>query len=176
MRHNFFTILILSAFITYQSSIYTIQFDKLGGGSVTMSSYANKKIIITVFNSASPDENRLRYLDSLQNADALLQVIAIPATDLGGTGSNASLTTLRNTLSAKFIMTKASKVKKLAGNNQHPLLKWLTYVNENAHFDSDVEAAGQSFIISRGGTLYAVLGNVIDNNIISSVLNQTTIQ
>jgi hypothetical protein len=89
----------------------------------------------------------------------MLQVIAIPATDLGGPGSNANLTAIRNTLSVKFIMTKMAKVKKEAGTNQHALLKWLTDVNENAHFDRD-----------------AVLGNDADGNTVSSVLNQTTIQ
>lgn len=176
MKYNFFTVLILFAGITYQSSIYNIQFDKLGNGSVTMSSYANKKIVILVFNSANPDVMRLRYLDSLQNADASLQVIAVAATDLGGTGSNASLIALRNTLSTKLVMTKSTKVKKAAGNNQHPLLKWLTYVNENAHFDNDAEAAGQLFVISRTGVLYGILGTDTPDTIINSVLNQTTIQ
>ncbi len=176
MKNIFLSALIFFAAGNYLSSIYDVQFNKLNGDAVIMPAYSNKKIMITVFNSANPDAARLRYFDSLQNADASLQVIAVPATDLGGTGSNASLTTLRNMLSAKFIMTKSAKVKKAAGANQHALLKWLTALNENAHFDRDVEVAGQLFIISRTGVLYAVLGNDADDNLINTVLNQTTIQ
>jgi glutathione peroxidase len=172
MKNVSFIMAITCLAFTTQTSIYDVQFQKLNGGNVNVSQFSNKKIIVIAFSAANPDGARLHYLDSLQTADTTLQVIGVPATDFSGQGNNGVLNALSNSLSSKFVMSKQSLVKKIAGNNQHSLFKWLTQVTENGHFDADVVSDGQLFLISNTGSLYSVLENGAPNNILTQVLNQ----
>ena len=157
----------------YQSSVYKIQVETIDGTKVNLSSYQGKKIIITEFNAANPEISWLKKLDSLQSSDTSLRVIVVPANDLGGTGNDTKLASLLNSLSLKILMLKSAFVKKSSGINQHPLFKWLTNVNENTHFDVDVESAKQLFIVSKTGTLYGVLTNNTPGNVLPGVLNKS---
>jgi glutathione peroxidase-family protein len=176
MRKNFFIASVLCLTFSVQSSIYDLQIEKLSGGTVSMSSFTNKKIIITAFNASSPDVGWLRYLDSLQNSDTSFHLIAVPAKDMGGAGNNGSLSQLNNSFTPKFLMTKQAFVKKESAGNQQALFKWLTYVNENAHFDINADAPGQVFIVSKAGILYSVLPRDVPKDILLQVLSQTVIQ
>lgn len=161
---------------SFQSSIYDLQIESISGNNISMSSYANKKILITTISSVSPDIIQIEYLDSLQNSDSALRIIAVPAKDLGGSGNDAILALLADSLGIDITITKSAYVKKSAGSNQHPLFRWLTDVNENSHFDMDVEAIGQLFIVSRNGVLYSVLGNDVPVEILSQILSQNVNQ
>jgi glutathione peroxidase-family protein len=161
---------------SFQSSIYDIQVKSVQGNTISMSSYVNKKILVTVINSTAPNAGRLRYLDSLQNADTSLKVIAVPAKEFGGIGNDAALAALHNSLGLQILITKSAFVTRGAGSNQQPLFKWLTNVNNNTHFDTDVEATGKFFIISRTGVLYSILSTEVPANVLSQVLNQSIIQ
>lgn len=173
MKINSYLIAFALLSFTTQSSIYNIQFKKLNGGNVSMAEFTNKKIIVIPFNATNPDALKLHYLDSLQTADTLLQIIGVPATDFSGEGNNGSLNNLYNSLSAKFIMTKQSQVKKETTIYQHVLFKWLTHVSENSHFNEDVDASDKLFIISKAGTLYGILPKETPNSILIQVLNQS---
>ncbi|MEO6327695.1 MAG: hypothetical protein ABIO55_02130 [Ginsengibacter sp.] len=160
-----------------QGSIYDIEVQPVEGGSaISISSFAGKKIIITPINSLTPDTARLKFLDSLQNTDTSLRVIAVPAIDFEGTGSNEAISNLKEVLSADILITTSASVKKSAGNDQHPLFKWLTNVGENRHFDIDVSSAGQLFVVSGSGTLYSVLPGDVPAQVLTQVLNQSVTQ
>ncbi len=167
-----FSALILTAFYV-QSSIYDIQVEKLDGNMISMAAYNNKKIIITAFSASNPNARQLQYLDSLQIVDSSIQIIGIPAFDLGGYSDTTKLIALSNSLSPKFVITKTGLVKKEAGNNQQALFNWLTHANENNHFDTDVDTVGQLFFVSKNGILYSILGNEVPQQILLEVLNQT---
>ena len=176
MKQNIFytgTFLILFSF---QSSIYDVQIVSIQNSNISISSFANKKILVTTINCENPNTSQLQFLDSLQNADTSVRVIAVPALDFGGTENNAALISLSNSLGLDFVITKATYTQKSAGANQHSLFKWLTDVNENNHFNSDVESVGQMFIVSKTGTLYSVLGNNVPANILNQILNQNVTQ
>ena len=172
MKRNILLPAFFLVMFSWQSSIYNIDVITINGNKISMNSFADKKIIIAPFNAANPDINWLRKLDSLQRSDTLLRVIAVPANDLGGTGSDTKLASLMNTLSLQILMLKSTFAKKTTGTNQHPLFKWLTNVNENTHFDVDVESARQLFIVNRNGNLYSVINDPVSPNILTQVLNQ----
>lgn len=173
MKTKILSAALLITVINWRSSIYDVQVEPVeGGNAISMSSYVNKKIVITVINAARPSVSQLLWLDSLQRANASLKIIAVPAIDLSDVVSDVSIAALKTGLSLDFVITRAANVKKSAGNNQHPLFKWLTHVSENAHFDRDVESTGQLFIVSRTGTLYSVLNDDVPVAMISRVLNQ----
>lgn len=159
-----------------QSSIYTIQIDTIEGTATSMASFAGKKIVISAFNASTPDAAWLQHLDSLQTGNDSLQVIAVPANDFSNAGNDATLSVLKDSLALHIVMLKATDVKKSAGGNQNLLLKWLTDVNENGHFDADVLAEGQMFIVNSNGILYSVLDKDVPDNILSQILNQNVSQ
>lgn len=159
-----------------QSSIYDIQIDTVEGATAGMASFTGKTIVISPFNALTPDIAWLQHLDSLQMGDTSLQVIAVPANDFTNAGNDGLLAVLKDSLALNFVMLKSTDVKKDAGNNQNLLLKWLTDVNENGHFDVDVMAEGQMFIVSRNGILYSVLDNDVPENILNQILSQNVSQ
>lgn len=156
----------------FQSSIYDIQLKDLDNNSITLSSYKGKKILVYSFNANNPNSAQLLYLDSLQKGNNFLSVLAVPATDFSANFSEPSLKGLRDSLSLSFLFTKPALVKKNDKELQSPLMKWLTKVSENTHFDRDVEADEQFFIINEKGTLYGVLGKGVPKQVISKVLNE----
>lgn len=158
--------------IGFQSNIYNIQIESVAGNNISMASYSNKKILITTISSVSPSVNQLQFLDSIQNADTSLRIIAVPAKDIDGVGNDMVIASLIDSLDLNIVVTKSAYVKKSAGNNQFPLFKWLTDVNENMHFNTDVESIGQFFIVSKNGILYSVLGNDVPPEIFNQVLSQ----
>lgn len=156
----------------FQSGIYNIQLVNLNGATVSLASFQNKKILIAPFSAGAPDTQQLQLLDSLQNANPGIKVIAVPANDFGGPGNIETLKNLRRSLSLTILMTSPMEVKKSSGLNQHPLFKWLTDVNRNTHFDVDAESGGQLFMISPGGNLYSVLGAGAPVSIVNQVMQQ----
>jgi glutathione peroxidase-family protein len=164
--------------LPYTSGVYNINFKGLENEQVEMSVYQSKKILITAFDAANPDRGHLTYLDSLYKADtANIAVIAIPATDQGDGMTEPELKKiLRDTLALAIVISKPSKIKKNAGSVQHKLMKWLTHVSENGHFDPDIDEYRQIFLISRQGKLYAMTKGPARHAITTELLNQTAIQ
>ncbi len=156
----------------FQTGFYSIQLVNLNGVTVSLSAFQNKKIIIAPFSAGAPEAAQLQFLDSLQNANPTIKIIAVAANDFAGPGSIESLKNLRRSLSLSLLMTSPMEVKKTSGLNQHPLFKWLTDVNRNTHFNSDAEAGGQLFMISPGGNLYSVLGAGVPVTVVNEVVQQ----
>ena len=174
MISTFLSTIIALITMLQQESIYDFEVQPISGGSaVSLSTFAGKKIIITIISPLNPDTTTLAFLDSLQQSDTELQIIAVPATGLGAVGNDKNIAVLTNALSPGFIITKSAMVSKSAGIDQMPLFKWLTDVSQNRHFDIDVTAQGQYFIVSKAGTLYSVLPANVPANILTRTLNET---
>lgn len=153
------------------TGFYDIAIDLVDGANTQMKKYSDSKIIIMVFNPANPDESRLLYLDSIQKNYTGVKVLVIPSIDLGTDVSITALRALRSRLKLDIDMGSAVKVKRVAASGQHPLFRWLTDAKENNHFDNDVVEAGQMFVISEKGKLYAVLQKDVPMRVINDVLN-----
>ena len=157
MKLCFFLISSFFPLFFIQSSIYDIQVETIDGKTVNLSVYKGKTIIVAEFNAAQPDRASLQYIDSLQMVNKSSVVIAVPALDFGGTANEKSIVALRDSLGLQILITKPAFVKKTAGKIQQELFKWLTDVNNNRHFDYEVEEPWQLFIINSKGTLYSLL-------------------
>ena len=172
MKRSLFLLLFYLPIFSLPSSIYDIQVTELGGNNINLSSYSGKKLVIGFFDGSAPDIDWLQYMDSLQSLDTSIKIIVMPANDFNVASNDSALVSLRDSLSLGILMLKPAYVKKSSGNNQHPLCKWLSDVNENTHFDKDIESAGQLFIVNRTGNLYSVLGNDVSFEILIEILNQ----
>ncbi len=170
-----FAILSISVFLfsfCFKKSIYDIRINKLDGVETGMSAFIDKKILITTVSAVKPRLAFLQFLDSLKKADKELIVMVVPAADFEDKGNEVKFKNLNDSLKSEIIFTKEINVKKIAGNNQHELFKWLTHAEENGHFDIDVDVEEQMFILNRKGTLYSVLPKEAPDSVKIQALNQ----
>ena len=137
-------------------NFYQLKFKNINGDSVSLSSLAGKKVLFFITALSQSDSNfsqlqafKNRYRDSIQ-------VIGILSFEDGYHSNNASaIRRLYNNMG--IILTEGMYTKKSSGNNQSPLMKWLTDKNKNMHFDIDAKGIGQKFFVSQVGRLYAVM-------------------
>jgi glutathione peroxidase-family protein len=155
---------------TTRSSFYEIKFEAVDGTLIKTSAYQGKKVVVAVVSANSANLQLVHYLDSVQKANSSVQVIAIPTGDFNGDISVQDLKTLKKTIS--ILVAAPLKVKKSYASFQHPLFQWLTKAKENQHFDMDVEAEGQVFVVSATGTLYSVLSKDVPMDILGNIINQ----
>ena len=173
MTSTFLSTIIALITMLQQENIYDFEVQPISGGSaVSLSTFSGKRVIITIISPLNPDTTTLAFLDSLQQSDTELQIIAVPAADLGDLGNDQDIAVLTNARSTGFIITKSAMVSKSTGTDQMPLFKWLTNVSQNRHFDIDATAQGQYFIVSKAGTLYSVLPANVPANILIRTLNE----
>src|ERR1700676_2885635 len=94
MRYSIFVCVCLfcSSNLYAQSSVYQQQIQDKNGKQVSISSFASKKILITLCNAYSPDVARLKVLDKLsKNNGASLQVIVVPLVDIDSPSSGSTV-------------------------------------------------------------------------------------
>lgn len=162
MLKMFLTVAISGLGLNNIPGIYDYSFTSIEGNIITMSSYQQKKIIITTLPVIQNAENNLHLarLDSLSRANQPeIVMIGIPSFENGYTEQNSD--TLKNwyrsILGNQFIIGRGMYTHKTS-SNQHQMFAWLTKTNLNNRFDVDVEGIGDQFYISENGTLYGVLG------------------
>ncbi len=169
-KTNFCSAALLLLF-SFENSIYELNVQDIKENMITMSAFKNKKILITTI-STDTDTGQLKWLDSLQKANTLLNVIVVPALDFGIIKNNNALADLTDSVKLNFLVTKPVYINKNMSAKQSPLFTWLTNAKNNEHFDINADAAGQFFIISKSGKLYSVLPPNVPAETLNQVLNQ----
>ena len=158
MKLIFSLFLILSLSKVVGQGFYGFSYTALNGSTTSTSAFAGKRVIIFAFAGGHPDTSMLRYMDSvyIQRQDSIA-VIAFPALDLDSTVTTSGLTNLWASMHLHMNVAQPVAVQKSSGTNQIPLFQWLTTMDQNTHFGRDVESDGQLFVISKKGSLYAVI-------------------
>jgi glutathione peroxidase len=135
-------------------SIHTFKVKAIDGGTIDLSAYKGKKILIV--NTAS----KCGYTKQYEGLEALykkyrsqLVVIGFPANNFGGQepGSDAEI---KEFCSSKFNVSfpMASKVS-VKGGDIDPLFKWLTNKSENGVLDANIGWNFNKFLIDENGKL-----------------------
>lgn len=151
---------------------YNLVIQDINDSTVHMSSFQGKNVVVAEFDASNPDLDFLSGLDNLEASDSGLVVLMVPATDFHGSLNSRQLQTLKSAIKGRNLVTETGMVSKSAGNAQLSLFKWLTNVSENTHFDTDVTAENQIFLISPKGELYAALGKATPIELVSSLLKK----
>lgn len=176
-----FSIIIASALYVNDRNLYDINFENINGTITEMKTLSEKRVLVLVVNAAAPDINWVLLVDSVAHVDTLAsKLIVIPALDLLPDLQKVSA----DTLSVRFagliergiIVSKPSLVKVSAKASQHRLLKWLTDVNENRHFDVHEVKEGQLFMINERGILYGVHARKFNAGPLRNTMTQTVSQ
>lgn len=171
-------ILMFSPVYKYESHLYDINFQNINGTNTEMLSLSDKRLLVIVVDAANPNINQIWLADSVAHTDSVTaKLIVVPALDLSETPGQFSMDTLYARLTGMIesgiIISTPSMVKKSAGETQHPLLKWLTNVNQNGHFDKDIVQDCQMFMVNENGVLYGVHSYILDALTMRNVMLQT---
>lgn len=171
-------LIFLSSFFSSADTPYQISFESIEGDTIHLSELKGQRILVIAFDGELPDTRRFLSIDSLAKSDQVkTRLILVPATDLGELqqqpAKDALISHLVSISKKGVIISRPMPVKKSAGEKQHPLFKWLTHVDENSHFDRDVEQNGQLFMINEQGVLYGVHDKQLPAAAIKEVMTQT---
>jgi glutathione peroxidase len=149
-----FAILLMAFTPAKTDSAYGFKVKSIDGGTIDLSAYKGKKILIV--NTAS----KCGYTRQYEGLEALykkykgqLVVIGFPANNFGGQepGSNEEI---QEFCTSKFSVTfpLASKVS-VKGNDIDPLFKWLTNKSENGVLDANIGWNFNKFLLDENGKL-----------------------
>ncbi|MEO6230420.1 MAG: hypothetical protein ABJB11_13695 [Ferruginibacter sp.] len=159
-----------------QTSLFDIQLKSLDGKIVRMKDYKGKKIVISTASAVILQSYQLAFLDSLQESNPSIVVIAVPAIDFGGIDDSLKIGALKKSSRPNMVVAAADWVKKSNGIKQNRLLQWLTNSSQNTHFNADITMDAQLYIISESGVLYAVLEKGTPVSLINQLLKQEDVK
>jgi glutathione peroxidase-family protein len=171
-----------------QTSFYDLNVETAYGGRFSLSQYEGQKVVIAAVNIDNfKKKAALQFWDSLQTAHPKIAFVLIPSSDhdsavkdgdapvsdsIATKEDSAVLQDVKGRVSEKMLLAEMGKAKKAQGDRQHPLMRWLTDVKQNTHFNLDVESDVQIYVISESGELYAVLTRDTPLSFLNAVLKQ----
>jgi glutathione peroxidase len=146
----------------FTTSIYTVQFQNIDGGTVSMSQYQGKKILIVNIATGSSKVNQLAGLQQLQQqyGDSLV-VIGFPSNSFGKESrSNAEIKQFcQSNYGVSFLLASKNPV---SGAEIQPVYNWLTSISQNGIIGDTVLSNFQKFLINQSGQLVGVFGPSVD--------------
>jgi glutathione peroxidase-family protein len=178
MKLIFLFALIFSVPAIAQESIYDLNVQTAYGGELSLNYYREQKIAIA---SVSVDMLRrkgpLEFWDSLKTAYPKVVFIMIPASDMDTlTNDSIAMEEIKSNASKKFVLSGAEKVKKDKGEEQNPVMQWLTDAKKNQRSNMEVESEFQIYVVSESGILYSVLTKGTPLWVLKSVLEQPDVK
>lgn len=146
-----------------QSSVYDLSLQGRQGQSLDIAAYKGQKVILAICRADGADQQRLLRLDSLQKAfDGKIPVILVALSDLQEDVADSRRRVALDSVPASLTLSSAVRGRRASGEQQHPLLRWLTHTELNTHFNSEIQDEDQLYVISESGELYADLKGDID--------------
>ena len=149
--------LLFSSLLT-ASSIYDFKVEGLEGGTIDLSQYKGKKIMIV--NTASKCGNTPQYaeLEKLyETYKDKLVIIGFPANNFGGQepGTSEDIQEVcRKNYGVKFIMAEKVSVK---GDDIHPIFQYLTDEAKKMGIEDPIKWNFTKFLLDENGKLIAVI-------------------
>ena len=139
--------------LVWLTSIYNYSFQRWDGETISMSSYAGKKILVVNVALTGPMQQQLMELKQLatQFEDSLV-IVAFPTNDFGNTDlTDAEIAgAFQSFLRSNFVLASKCHVK---AGSPHPIYGWLTRKVENEVANSEVKSDFQKYLIDEQGGL-----------------------
>ena len=153
------------------SSVHDFKVTSLDGGTIDLSSFKGKKILIVNTASRCGYTRQYKDLEELHNKykDKLV-IIGFPANNFGGQepGSNEEIREFcTKNYGVSFPMAAKVSVK---GKDIHPLFDWLTHKTLNGVMDAEIRWNFGKFLIDENGKPVAYFGsgtNPMSDDIVS---------
>lgn len=164
MRYLILIILFTNPFSCMQaqkiSSVHEFKVTSLDGGTIDLSTFKGKKILIVNTASQCGYTKQYKDLQELHNKykDKLV-IIGFPANNFGGQepGSNEEIRAFcTKNYGVSFPMAAKVSVK---GKDIHPLFDWLTHKSQNGVLDAEIKWNFGKFLIDENGKPIAYFGS-----------------
>ena len=156
-----------------QNKLYDLSMKSADGDSILLSGFKGVNILVAVSTDEYLQKRGMTFLDSLTREFPRLQILIFPATDIG------DQRVVDSTLSKKFPdnkqLTMASR--SAVGSEKlpkSPVVKFVTEVEENTHFDLPIISDFQLYIIDELGELCAVMTNKFPLKALDEILRHQT--
>lgn len=155
------------------SSVHEFKVTSLDGGTIDLSTFKGKKILIVNTASQCGYTKQYKDLQELHNKykDKLV-IIGFPANNFGGQepGSNEEIRAFcAKNYGVSFPMAAKVSVK---GKDIHPLFDWLTHKSQNGVLDAEIKWNFGKFLIDENGKPIAYFGsgtNPMSDDIVSRI-------
>jgi glutathione peroxidase len=143
-------------------SIYSFKVESLTGGTIDLSKYKGKKILIVNTASKCGFTPQYKELEALyEKYKGKMVIIGFPANNFGAQepGTNSEIATFcKQNYGVSFPMAAKISVK---GNDMAPIYHWLTEKKYNKFSDNTVKWNFQKYLLDEKGNMVAVfLSNV----------------
>lgn len=154
-------LILLLATTGYSQALYDLPVKDIDGNAINLKKYIGKKILFLVVPVKRTDSLLIQLDSFLVQYSSKINVIGILSNEDGYRPDTKS--TLKQLYANKgIVLTEAMNIRK--GQDQSPLLQWLTDRSKNHHFDMDAKGIGQKFFVSETGRLFAVMPRQADLN------------
>lgn len=159
-----------------QKTIYDHSVIDTDGKSISLGDFSGSKILIAAVNyDELSSTTGFIFWDSLQKVFPDLKIVLMPAIDMNADSNKILSVNTSFLLNEKMTISSPQKVKQDEGADQNDVMDWLTDVDNNFHFQTDVKSDRSMFVISESGVLYAILDKGSPLDLISQVLQQKDI-
>jgi glutathione peroxidase len=143
-------------------SFYSFQLNKIGGGSINMSNYHGKKILLVNTASTSTYTSQYAALEQLHQKfkDSGLVIIACPSNSFGHEAGSDSVIKnfVTQNYNAHFLITKKGNVK---GADAQPVYKWLADGTQNGVMNDTIKNDFSKVLIDTSGNIVGVFGSSV---------------
>jgi hypothetical protein len=175
MRYIFILFLFVANSLMAQKSIYDIKISVGNEKAFELAAFRGKKILIASINPTFlSTKSNFQYWDSLQKANPTLAIVLMQTSE-GTTAASKGAEVFVPKSPESTVLTRTNSAKKEKGSGQNALMRWLTDVRLNGHFDLDVTTDAQLYFVSEAGVLYAVLEKGASSSNIDAILKQETV-
>ncbi len=138
----------------FSQTFYDLPVKDIDGNAINLKKYMGKKILFLILPLKSSDSLLIQLDSFLVRHAGKIDVIGILSSEDGFNSTDK--TNVKQLYRERGILiTEAMNTRK--GQDQSPLLQWLTDRKKNNHFDMDAKGIGHKFFVSETGRLYAVM-------------------
>ena len=172
MRIILFILLSWSSQLFAQSNIYDIESHSIDSFDIALKNFKGRKMVIALASLENLNKGSLKFFDSLQSAYPEMKVLVIPSQDsVTEEGKQIIESARENPVKRSAIFTPVI-IAKDKSKEKNRLVKYLTDVKENAHFDVVYNNELQMFVVSESGYLYAVIDSPVSAKALHEILTQ----
>lgn len=172
MKYIFILFLFCTNQLCAQSKFYDVEVNTLDNLTSSLKSYTGKKILIA---TGSPDylqKEGIRFLDSLHATNLSLNIILIPVQDSASENTKEDIDLIRSNFSKNALVTAVAYVADGKSQKQNRLIKYLTDVKENTHFNQELNTDFNVYLVDESGVLYGVLDKSASAKTLNELLTQ----
>jgi glutathione peroxidase-family protein len=176
MKYIIILVLFCTNQICAQSKIYDVEVSTLDSTKESLRYYPGQKILIATGHPNYLRKAGVKFLDSLKSLYPALVIIAVPVQDSSIEDTRSDIDLIQNNRAKKIIVGTVANTADNKSERQNKLVKFLTDVGENTHFDQELTTDFTIYLISESGYLYATLNKSTSAKTLNELIRQEDVK